>query len=56
MLAKYGVPHNELMGPFPKSFLGTVCLDQDMHLGRYDLSLPYDVHLVTLMVWSNMAE
>ena len=31
-------------------------LDRDMYLGRYDLSWPYDVHLVTLMVWSKMAE
>ena len=44
------------MGPFPQSFLSIVCLDQDMYLGRYDLSWPYDVHLVTLMVWSKMAE
>ena len=27
-----------------------------MYLGRYDLSWPYDVDLVTLMVWSKTAE
>ena len=44
------------MGSFPQSFLSIVWLDRDMYLGRYDLSWPYDVHLVTLMVWSKMAE
>ena len=50
------VDRTQLMGPFLQSFLSIVCLDQDMYLGRYDLSWPYDVHLVTLMVWSKMAE
>ena len=49
-------PITNLWDPFPSHFSGTVCLDKDMHLGRYDLSWPYDVHLVTLMVWSKMAE
>ena len=44
------------MGSFPQSFLSIVWLDKDMYLGRYDLSWPYDVHLVTLMFWSKMAE